>query len=172
MSVLLAPIFLGIAIAFGYWFERRRARVPREEVLKGKLSLLVGQFFVHPGHAWVEVVEPGLVAVGTDEFTRSVFGSVEELTLPEPGKVIQQGGKGWILKRGDRQLDQTSPITRRVVEVNQDVAQNPRLPPSGRKKTSHLAGKSIYYLKGGVRTRTGLFRANSEHSKRLRCLWD
>ncbi len=82
---------------------------------------------MHPGHAWVKVVEPNLVTVGVDEFTRSVFGSVEELALPEPGVLIRQGGKGWRLKRGERRLDQTAPITGRVVEVNRDLVQRPHL---------------------------------------------
>lgn len=127
MSVLLALLFLGIAVAIGYWLEKRRAGVPREEVLEAKFPYGEGAFFVHPGHAWVKVVEPNLVTVGVDEFTRSVFGSVEELALPEPGVLIRQGGKGWRLKRGERRLDQTAPITGRVVEVNRDLVQNPRL---------------------------------------------
>lgn len=127
MSVILALLFVGIAIGIGLWLERRRARIPQEEMAKIKLPPSLAGFFVHPGHAWVEVVEPNLVTVGTDEFTKSVFGTVEELNLPEQGTVIQQGGKAWKLKRGTRQLTQTSPISGRVVEINHDLAQNPQL---------------------------------------------
>ena len=127
MSVILALLFLGIVIGLGAWLQRRRAAVPQEERLKTKAPPLLSGIFVHPGHAWAEVLEPNLVAVGFDDFTRSVFGSVEELALPEAGTVLQQGGKAWKLKRGNRQLDQASPISGRVVEVNQELAQNPGL---------------------------------------------
>ena len=127
MSVILALLFLGIAIGVGAWLQRRRAAVPQEERLKAKLPPLLSGIFLHPGHAWVQVVQPDLVTVGLDDFTQSVFGSVEELALPEAGTVLQQGGKAWKLKRGTRQLDQVSPISGRVVEVNQELAQNPGL---------------------------------------------
>jgi glycine cleavage system H lipoate-binding protein len=127
MSVILALLFVGIAIGIGAWFQRKRARVPQKEALKAKPLPFLAGIFVHPGHAWVEVLPTNLVAVGADEFTKSVFGSVEELTLPEPGTEIQQGGKAWKLKRGTRQLAQTSPISGRVEEINQDLVQNPQL---------------------------------------------
>ena len=127
MSVILAPLFVGIAIGIGYWLQRKRARVPQEEALKAKPPPFLAGVFVHPGHAWLEVIEPNLVAVGADQFTKSVFGSVEELSLPKPGTVIQQGGKAWNLKRGTRQLAQTSPISGRVVKINQYLVQNPQL---------------------------------------------
>ena len=127
MSVILALLFVGAAIGIGIWLERRRATVPEKEALKAKVPPLWGGIFVHPGHGWVEVVEPTLVAVGTDSFTKSVFGSVEELILPESGTMVRQGEKAWRLKRGARQLSQTSPISGTVVEVNRDLAQNPQL---------------------------------------------
>jgi len=127
MSVILALLFAGIAIGTGVWLQRRRAGVPKEEALKAKLPAFLKGVFVHPGHAWVEVIEPNLVAVGVDQFTRSVFGSVERLTLPDTGSMLQQGGKAWRLKRGNRELAQISPISGRVEAVNQDVMQNPQL---------------------------------------------
>lgn len=127
MSAILILLFVGIAIGVGYWLQRRRAKVPQEELVKTKSPPFLAGLFVHPGHAWLEVVEPNLVAIGADQFTKSVFGSVEEVMFPEPGTVIQQGGKAWNLKRGTRQLAQTSPISGRVVKINQDLVQNPRL---------------------------------------------
>ena len=126
MSVILVLLFVGIAIGIGAWVQSRRARVPQGEAAKAKVPSFLEGIFVHPGHAWVEVLEPNLVAVGADDFTRSIFGSVEELSLPKPGTVIQQGGKAWRLKRGSRQLAQTSPISGRVEEVNRDLLRNPQ----------------------------------------------
>lgn len=127
MSVILALLFVGIAVGAGLWLEKRRARVPQAEGIAAKLPSALEGFFAHPGHAWLEVVEPDLVSVGSDRFTVSVFGSVEEVTVPEPGTVIRQGGKAWKLKRGTRQLHQASPISGKVMEINQDLTQNPRL---------------------------------------------
>ena len=127
MSVVLLLLFLAIAVGIGIWRQRKAVAVREKEAMGVVAAPSWKEIFVHPGHAWVEVMEPNLVAVGTDEFTRSVFGSIERLTLPDPGSMIQQGGKAWRLKRGTRELVQTSPISGRVEEVNQDLMQNPRL---------------------------------------------
>ncbi len=126
MSVILALLFVGIAIGIGTWLERKHAAVPQKEAHKAKLIPFMEGIFVHPGHAWVEAIKPNLVTVGTDEFTKSVFGSVDRFTLPEPGTIIQQGGKVWGLRRGKRKLVQTAPISGRVVEINQDLVHNPK----------------------------------------------
>lgn len=125
MSIIFLVLFIVLAIGIGAWLQRRGAKVTYEGAVKAKRQPFWNGIFVHPGHAWVEVLEPSLVAVGTDEFTRSVFGTVDELNLPEPGAVIQQGEKAWKLKRGTRQLAQTSPISGRVVEINRELMQNP-----------------------------------------------
>jgi glycine cleavage system H protein len=126
MSVILALLFVGIAIGIGTWLERKHAKIPQKETLKAKLTPIMQGIFVHPGHAWVEAVKPNLVTVGTDEFTKSVFGSVKRFTLPEPGTIIQQGGKAWGLRRGKRELVQTAPISGRVMEINKDLVHNPK----------------------------------------------
>lgn len=124
--MIIGLLFVAIVIGISIWRERRAVTVP-EGAVKAKPSLLWKGIFVHPGHAWVEVVEPNLVAIGTDEFTKSLFGSVEQFRLPEPGTVIQQGGKAWRLERGIRELVQTSPVSGKVVEVNKDLLSNPVL---------------------------------------------
>ena len=125
MSVAIILIF--VAIAIGVSIYRERKAVPATESVKAKLSSALQGLFVHPGHSWVNVTEPSLVTVGTDEFTKSVFGSVETVTLPERGSMIQQGGKAWGFKRGKRQLVQTAPISGRVVEINQALYDNPEI---------------------------------------------
>ena len=127
MSVLLGLFFLAVVIGVGIWRMRKTVRAPEEEALKAKPPPFLKGIFVHPGHAWVEVLQPSLVAVGTDDFVRSVFGSIEKLTLPEQGTLIQQGGKAWMLNRGERELIQTSPISGRVMEVNKELKSDPQL---------------------------------------------
>jgi glycine cleavage system H protein len=126
MSIILLVLFIGMAIGVGAWLQKRAGRVPQEDRAGIRAPSFPGWTFAHTGHAWVDVIAHNLVTVGVDEFTKSVFGSVEELTAPEPGSVIQQGGKAWNLKRGSRQLTQVSPISGRVEEVNRELMQNPK----------------------------------------------
>lgn len=127
MVVLLIILFLVVAIGIGIWRQRKAVSVPEKVALKAKPPLSWQGIFVHPGHAWVEVLEPSLVSVGADDFTRSVFGSVERLTLPKPGTMVQQGGKAWKMNKKDRELFQTSPISGRIVEINRELEKDPQL---------------------------------------------
>jgi glycine cleavage system H protein len=125
MSIILLVLFIMTAIGVGAWLQKRSGRIPQEEHAGMGVPSFPARTFAHTGHAWVNVIAPNLVTVGVDEFTKSVFGSVEELTVPEPGSIIQQGGKAWNLRRGSRQLTQISPISGRVEEVNRELMQNP-----------------------------------------------
>ncbi len=127
MSVILGVLFLAIAIGIGIWRQRKAVAAREKEARGFERTPSWKGIFVHPGHAWVEVISPSLVTIGADQFTRSVFGSVERLSLPALGSMLQQGGKAWRLERRTRELVQTSPISGRVEEINQDLAQNPRL---------------------------------------------
>jgi len=132
MSVFLGLLFLAIVIGIALWSQRKAARAKATEekvplTIKLRPPLAWKDIFVHPGHAWVKVLEPNLIAVGADEFTNSVFGSVESLTLPHPGTRIHQGERVWRLKRGKRELYQTAPISGTVTEINRELLENPKL---------------------------------------------
>jgi glycine cleavage system H lipoate-binding protein len=127
MVPIIVLLFVAIAIGIGIWRSRKAVLVPEEEALRAKPPPFWKGIFVHPGHSWVEVIEPALVAVGADDFTKSVFGSVEKLTLPQEGTLLMQGGKAWKLNRGERELIQTSPISGMVVEINREMETDPKL---------------------------------------------
>jgi glycine cleavage system H protein len=111
-------VFWRILNALGY--------LPMREYVAESLGILKG-IFAHPTHTWAEVVEPNLVHVGMDKFTPSVFGSIQEIELPRQGERIHQGDKVWKIKRGERELVQVSPVSGRVVAVNEKFVENPKL---------------------------------------------
>jgi glycine cleavage system H protein len=122
---LIAIAFMLIFIVF-WKVLNAPSRRPVREAIAGTLEIIKG-IFAHPSHTWAEVVQPNLVSVGTDRFTSSVFGSIQEIDLPRQGDRIYQGGRAWKMRRGDRELVQVSPVSGRVVEVNKKIVENPKL---------------------------------------------
>jgi len=122
---LIAIMFMILFIAFwrllnALGYLRMRESVSESfEIIRGT--------FAHPSHTWAEVVQPNLVKVGMDKFTPSVFGSIQEIELPRQGDKIYQGNKVWKIKRGERELVQVSPVSGKVVEVNEKFVENPKL---------------------------------------------
>ena len=122
---LIAIGFMLVFIVFWRLLNAPRRRPLRESVAES-FEILKG-IFAHPSHTWAEVVQPNVVNVGMDKFTSSVFGSIQGIQLPNQGDRIYQGGRAWKLQRGERELVQISPVSGRVVEVNEKVVENPKL---------------------------------------------
>lgn len=81
----------------------------------------------HPGHAWARTAEENLVAVGVDELAGKVVGKIDSIRLPKVGESIRQGRRAWSMTHGHRVVDQVSPVTGVVVEVNEAVERNPEI---------------------------------------------
>lgn len=122
---LIAIVFMVIFIFF-WRMLNAPGRRPVTAAVGESLEYLKG-LFAHPSHTWAKVVQPSLVNVGMDKFTSSVFGTIQKIELPRQGDRIYQGGRAWKIKREDRELIQASPVSGRVVEVNQKLIENPKL---------------------------------------------
>ena len=84
---------------------------------------------VHPGHSWIRPVgahAPGVVAVGMDDFAQQLVGPLAAVDLPAVGAALEQGTPGWLLKVDSKTVPMISPITGRVLEINEAALSNPR----------------------------------------------
>ncbi|MFY9911174.1 MAG: glycine cleavage system protein H [Candidatus Sulfotelmatobacter sp.] len=81
----------------------------------------------HPGHTWALQESPNLVRVGMDDFAAKLTGTVDSFTLPQRGQWIRQGQKLCTIHRDGSTADMVSPIEGTVADINEFVAQNPKL---------------------------------------------
>lgn len=81
----------------------------------------------HPGHTWALQESPNLVRVGMDDFAAKLTGTAESFTLPQRGQWIRQGQKLCTIHRDGSTVDMVSPIEGTVADINEFVAQNPKL---------------------------------------------
>jgi glycine cleavage system H protein len=84
-------------------------------------------FRYHPGHTWALRESPNLVRVGMDDFATKLTGTVETFTLPQRGQWIRQGQKLCTIHRDGTAVDMISPIEGTVADINEFVANNPKL---------------------------------------------
>lgn len=118
MSTILALITAAVLILVGT-IRSRKSREPATEVLIRRL--------VHPGHAWVRTTQEGHAVVGVDDFTQSVVGRIDAVSLPRLLSRVKQGEAAWKLKHGERTLPMISPVSGWVVERNDAVLRDPSL---------------------------------------------
>src|SRR5689334_8261047 len=85
------------------------------------------QLRYHPGHSWLLRERKNLVRIGADEFAAAVSGKVERVNLPRPGQWLRQGQKAWSVTRMGQTVEMISPTEGEVVEINEELVENPSL---------------------------------------------
>lgn len=159
MSVILLVAFLFVVFIIKWQLERAAAGsatmssaceiaspkligMPHEDrvrVLKEILRPDRGQggLHFHPGHAWVRMESENLVTIGPDEITVKLLGDVEKIDgIKMAGEKIEQGEGGWTLKRGERRVNQASPVSGVVAKVNEEALKI----PSGLNRSPYESG--------------------------------
>lgn len=134
VEILIVPVFLVFlaslgVLAVGLAYKVLRGALPAGRALgppRGP-GLARGVLYLHPGHTWARSVGRGLAAVGVDELGSKVIGRVDAVALPSPGERLRQGQVAWSLVRRGRSLELVSPVTGRVVEVNEELRRDPGL---------------------------------------------
>ena len=85
-----------------------------------------GGVFLSAGHAWVRIEPDGGVRIGIDDFVQQAAGSVRQVALPRPGRVVQAGEPLFALQRDGRELRIAAPVSGTVVEGNPSLRRDAR----------------------------------------------
>lgn len=117
--------FLGI----DYLIQRKRK--PAEEI--GRVSprkdrfVIPRGYFFSPKHAWVELLGTGQARVGIDDFIQKVVGTIDGIRAVPVNTVVKRGDPILTIRQNGRELTIASPISGRVLEVNDQLLQTPEL---------------------------------------------
>jgi glycine cleavage system H lipoate-binding protein len=84
-------------------------------------------YYLHRGHAWAVVEDPGMVRVGMDDFSQKVLGAAEEIKIPAVGMVYYQDHICMAMVRQGRKASFLAPVDGAIAAVNPKVQENPRL---------------------------------------------
>lgn len=78
-------------------------------------------------HEWVRVEAGGMVVVGITFFAQDQLGDVVFLNLPSSGAEVEQFTRMGEIESVKAVSDLFSPVSGRVVEINQEAVKNPEL---------------------------------------------
>jgi glycine cleavage system H lipoate-binding protein len=124
-------------VAVDYFMQTRRPKTldvaaPMPEPERQSVPVNVAAGFklapgvsYHAGHTWAAKETRNIVRVGLDDFAVQLLGNFDQLDLPARGRWLRQGEKGWTVVRGNHQFGMLSPIEGEVVDVNQEVLDDP-----------------------------------------------
>ena len=139
MTVILVLLTFVTFLLIDHFYSRKRtvailetSPAKREGLPRAQPSL-VGGFQVpenlryHPGHTWALSESPSLVRVGMDDFASKLTGKIDRITLPQRGQWLRQGQKICTVQRDGNAVDMLSPIEGSVADINEVLAQDPKL---------------------------------------------
>jgi glycine cleavage system H protein len=144
MAALLAILTFVLFVGLDYLISRRKAvstvQAPAAPIAEPGLDPIPAlepvwvagyqmpeQLHYHRGHTWARVLSADTVAIGVDDFARRLVGHAAAVEVPEVGAWVRQGGPGARLGINGRQAGIVAPVEGEVVEVNQELAENPGL---------------------------------------------
>lgn len=129
MVIIIVAAFFITAIALDALVVERLAHRKAKEMFLKKFALdAMGEpdrdMLYTEGHTWLRL-DRAAFAVGLDEFTRRLAGTIDAIQAPEPGDRVTKGKTAWTLRIGERELAMPSPLTGTVYEVHRDLVSNP-----------------------------------------------
>ena len=139
MAAILVLATFAVFILVDWLLSRHKAPQVKPAVAKPEVAVATGlqsvvQGFLvpedlryHPGHTWVMQERRNQERIGLDEFAAALAGRVEKIDLPRKGHWIRQGQKIAALYRNGQKTELVSPTEGEVVEVNEEVLNNPAL---------------------------------------------
>jgi CheY-like chemotaxis protein/glycine cleavage system H lipoate-binding protein len=86
-----------------------------------------GGAFLSDGHAWARIEPSGQLRAGLDDFARKALSPLEGVELPRPGQAVERGEPLFAVVRGSRRAHFAAPMSGKVVQVNEALADDPTL---------------------------------------------
>jgi glycine cleavage system H protein len=129
MTFILVILTVAVIICIELLIKSREKRVNTHTELVSDHSTSIEVFdrYFHPGHTWAVISGQRNIVVGIDDFSSRMMGAIAEIELPDVGRSVHQGEPLTQLRHGERVLNQVSPISGKVVEVNTRLRQHPEL---------------------------------------------
>jgi len=83
------------------------------------------QIYYSQTHEWVRVDQDGLAMVGLSPDLLTIFGAVDAIELPEPGRNVARGEVCATLHRGATLREVHAPLSGTIAEHNATLSENP-----------------------------------------------
>lgn len=84
-------------------------------------------YYYHPGHTWLSLLQDNLVRVGIDDFSQKLIGKIEQLTISPVGSKIDENNVCLLVNSGPRVVRMLTPTGGVIQNINTSVTADPSL---------------------------------------------
>ncbi len=124
---VIATISLFLVVDYFVYRARKRKGLSSREVdagLKSRFVIPKG-YFIGKGHTWVELLPNGTTRIGLDDFVQKIVGPMDGIRTIPSGSTVARGQRLFSVNQGEKTLSFYSPISGRVISVNDELVQHP-----------------------------------------------
>jgi glycine cleavage system H lipoate-binding protein len=122
---VIATILLCVGIELLRDRAKQRNTVPAAAQIPADRFLLPKGYFISKAHTWVELTFAGEARIGVDDFAQKVIGTIERIDIAPLGSEIKKGETLLKVKHGNRMLSIPSPISGKILTVNDSLLASP-----------------------------------------------
>jgi glycine cleavage system H protein len=132
MVALTIVLMFAVFIAADYMFNREKYRLPVAASsaavhVPETVASLGFHLHFHPAHTWAAPESDQVARIGLDVFAASILPPLSKVDTPKLARWVSQGGRGFTLHCGDKEVTLLSPVDGEVVEINHEVLSDPTL---------------------------------------------
>lgn len=91
-----------------------------------RMSEVKKEFLYTPTHEWCSMEEKSVCTIGITDHAQALLGDIVFIELPEVGQVLEQGQESGVIESVKAASDIYSPVTGKVLEVNEALVENPQ----------------------------------------------
>jgi glycine cleavage system H lipoate-binding protein len=122
---VIATILLCVGIELLRDRAKQRNAAPAAAQVPADRFLLPKGYFISKAHTWVELTFAGDARIGVDDFAQKVIGTIERIEVAPLGSEIKKGQTLLKVNHGNRMLSIPSPISGKVLTVNDSLLASP-----------------------------------------------
>ncbi len=124
---VVATISVFLLVDYLVYRARKRRGLSAQEAGAGVKSRFVipKGYFIGKGHTWVELLPNGTTRIGLDDFVQKIVGPIHGITPVSLGSKVARGEQLFSIRQGEKALSFYSPVSGRVIAVNNDIIQHP-----------------------------------------------
>ncbi len=84
-------------------------------------------YYYHPGHTWLSLLEDNLAKIGMDDFSQKLIGKIEQLTIAPVGSSIGENNVCLLVNSGTRIVRMITPSGGIIQDINPSVTADPSI---------------------------------------------
>jgi glycine cleavage system H protein len=127
LLILMLVVVLGAPALVRILLGKKKPVAELPESVRTPAAIFPKDYLFSPGHLWLDRESNGRTRLGIDELIAGFFHQPDHIHLKKPGEHVTTGETMAILRKGDKEMYLSSPLSGTVVQTHSVLAEAPEM---------------------------------------------